>query len=124
MSEINLLSVPIILPPSSEANSTSTSLVPVSRLTAANQIVPRSDTAYPNDNFVWSVSPGDNGSFHFYAVPLKNFLNGGTTSQDGFQSAQVFRSGWSALNMKAVAQYQLLASMPMPMYGHMLSVYA
>ena len=124
MSEINQLIVPIILPPALGTNSSSTSLVLVSRLPAANQIVPRNDFAYPEDNFVWSVSTGDNGSFHFYAVPLKDFLNGGTSNQDGFQSSGLFGSGWSALQANAVAQYQLMASMPLPMYGHMLSVYA
>jgi hypothetical protein len=121
MAEINLFTVPVILPPASRMSSASTSLVPISRLPAANQIVPRSDSAYPDDNFAWSVSTGDNGSFHFYAVPLKNFLSGGTSSQDGFQSPYAFAPNWNAL---AVAQYQLLASMPRPMYGRMLSVYA
>ena len=124
MADINLLTVPVILPPSPEPNSASTSLVPVSRLPAANQIIPRNDTVYPDDNFVWSVSTGDNGAFHFYAVPLKNFLNGGTTSQYGAQSPYAFAPTWNTLNARAAAQYQLMASMPMPRYGHMLSVYA
>ncbi|MGA2964111.1 MAG: hypothetical protein ABSD96_20790 [Candidatus Korobacteraceae bacterium] len=124
MAEINLLIVPVILPPALRMNSASTSLVPVSRFPTANQIVPRSDSAYPDDNFAWSVSTGDNGSFHFYAVPLKNFLNGGTSSQDGFQSPYAFAPNRNALNANAVAQYRLMASMTTPMHGQMLSVYA
>jgi hypothetical protein len=106
-------------------NSASTSLVPFSLLPAANQIIPRSDSTYPNDSFVWSASAGENGSFNFYATPLKSSLNGGTSSQTGFQSPYGFASNWNALNLSsAVAQYQLHASMTMPMYGHSLNVFA
>ena len=126
MAEINLLIVPAILPPALRMNSASTSLVPVSRFPTANQIVPRSDSAYPDDNFVWSVSVGGNGSFHFYAAPLKSLLNAGASNQrDSFLSSQVFVPYWNALNASnAVAQYQLLASMPTPLYGHLLNIYA
>jgi hypothetical protein len=100
--------------------------VPASRLATANQAIAQNDTAYPDDNFVWSVSAGDNGSFLFYAVPLKNFLKGGASPQpDGFPPAYGFAPNSNALNAStAVAQYQLHASMPMPMYGHLLNVYA
>ena len=126
MAEINLLTVPVILPPASRTNNASTSLVLVSRLPAANQIIHRGDTAYPDDNFVWSVAASDNGSFQFYAVPLKSFLSGGASSQgNGLLSAQGFAPNWNAPSTSnAAAQYQLLASMSMPMYGHTINVYA
>ena len=126
MAEIKLLAAPVILPPTSEANSASASLVPVSRLPAINRATARNDTAYPNDRFVWSVSAGEDGSFHFYAVPLRNPLNSSASSQqDGFLSDHEFPSGWNALNTSsAAAQYQLCASLPMPMLGHLLNVYA
>jgi hypothetical protein len=125
MAEIRLLAAPVILTPMSGLNSASTSLVPFSLLPAANQIIPRSDSTYPNDSFVWSASAGENGSFNFYATPLKSSLNGGTSSQTGFQSPYGFASNWNALNLSsAVAQYQLHASMTMPMYGHSLNVFA
>ena len=125
MSEIRLLAAPVIMTPMSGLNSASTSLVPFRLLPAANQIIPQRDSAYPNDSFVWAASAGDNGSFHFYATPLKSSLNGGTSSQNGFQSPYGFAPNWKALHMSsAVAQYQLHASMPMPMYGHSLNVFA
>ena len=125
MSEIRLLAAPVILP-SGVNNSASTSLVPASRLAIANRAIAPNDTAYPDDSFVWSVAAGDNGSFHFYAVPLKNFLNGGASSQqDGIPPAYIFAPNPNALNTSsAVAQYQLHASMLMPMPGRLLNVFA
>ena len=124
--EIKLLAAPVVLPPTTGGGAESTSLVPASRFPSANQVIPRSDTAYPNDSYVWSVTAGDNGSFHFYAVPLKNFLNGGNSSQqDGFLPTSAFSPDWTALNMRnAATQYQLQASAPMLMRGHLLNVYA
>ncbi len=125
MAEIRLLAAPVILTPMSGLNSASTSLVPFSLLPPANQIIPRSDSTYPNDSFVWSASAGDNGSFHFYATPLKSFLNGGSSSQSGFQSPYAFSPNWNTQHLSgAVSQYQLHASATMPMYGHSLNVFA
>jgi hypothetical protein len=124
--EIKLLAAPVVLPPASGATADSTSLVPVSRLHAVNQAVPRLDSAYPSDSYVWSVLARDNGSFHFYAVPLKNFLSdGGSSRQNDFLSPYLSSPDWNTTNAgKAVAQYQLHASVAMPMCGHLLNVYA
>lgn len=126
MAEINLLAAPIILPPTSEANSASTSLVPTSRIPAVNQAIARSDTAYPSDSYVWSVSPGNDGSYLFYAVPLKDSPNDSPSGQQNyFLSAHPFSSDRHSPSMSnAAAQYRLYASIPMPMYGHLLNVYA
>jgi hypothetical protein len=125
MAEVNLLTVPVILPPALRMNSASTGLVPVNRVTTANLSSIRSDTAYPDDNFVWSVSAGNNGAFHFYAAPLKNVVNSASNQQDNVLSSQAFASYWNGLNTSnAAAQYQLLTSTPTAMYGHLLNVYA
>jgi len=123
--EIKLLAAPVLLPPIPEADADSTSLVPLSRL-HAGQIIPRSDSAYPADSYVWSVLAGDNGSYHFYAVPLRNYLSDSASSQeDGALSPYTQKSDWNASSAsQAIAQYQLCASIPPPAYGHMLNVYA
>jgi hypothetical protein len=122
MAEIRLLAAPVILSPA--VNSASTGIVPATRFAMANRTA-ASDSAYPNDSYVWSVATGDNGSFQFYAAPLKNFLNSGTSSQqDESLSAYMLTPNWTALNASnAVAQYQL-ASIPLPLYGHLLNVFA
>jgi hypothetical protein len=122
MAEIRLLAAPVILPPA--VYSASTSIVPATRLALANRTA-ASDSAYPNDSYVWSVATGDNGSFQFYAAPLKSFLNGGTSNQqDGSLSAYTLTPNWTAPNASnAVAQYQM-ASISLPMYGHLLNVFA
>ncbi len=124
--DLKLLAAPVILPPIPEADADSTSLVPISRLHAAGQIVPLSDSAYPADSYVWSVLAGDNGSYHFYAVPLKNYLSDSASSQeDGALSPYAPKPGWNTSSAsQAIAGYQLYASMPPPAYGHMLNVYA
>lgn len=124
--EINLLAAPVILPPTPEANSASTSLVPIDRLAVATRTITGSDTAYPDDRFVWSVAAGKDGSFLFYAVPQTNAQNGGASNQrHDFLAAHAVGLDWNALNMcHAAAQYALLASMPMSMYAHLLNVYA
>jgi hypothetical protein len=124
--EIKLLAAPVLLPPIPEANGDSTSLVPFSRLHSAGQIIPASDSAYPADSYVWSVLAGDNGSYHFYAVPLRNYLGASASSQeDGLLSPYAPKPGWSMSSAsQAIAGYQLCASMSPPAYGHMLNVYA
>ena len=124
--EIKLLAAPVVLPPAAGASADSTSLVLARRSQSANQIIPRSDTAYPHDSYVWSVLAGDNGSFHFYAVPLKNYLgNSKSSRQDDSFPAYAFSPEWNTANAgNAAAQYQLQASMPAPMCGHLLNVYA
>lgn len=124
--DIKLLAAPVILPPASGATADSTSLVLARHLQSANQIIPRSDSAYPHDSYVWSVLAGDNGSFHFYAVPLKNYLgNSGSRGQDDSFPAYALNPDWNTVNASNVAaQYQLQASMPAPMCGQLLNVYA
>ena len=124
--DIKLLAAPVVLPPASGASAHSTSLVLARRPQTGNQIIPRSDTAYPHDSYVWSVLAGDNGSFHFYAAPLKNYLgNSPSSRQDDYFPAYAFSRDWNTVNAgNAAAQYRLLASMPAPMCGHLLNVYA
>jgi len=124
--EIKLLAAPVVLPPASEVNADSTSLVSVSQLPASNQVISRSDSAYPSDSYVWSALTGGGGSFHFYAVPLKNFLDdGGSGRQGGLFPASGSAPGWNPLTANhAMAQYRLQASLSMPLCGNLLNVYA
>lgn len=124
--DIKLLAAPVILPPESGATADSTSLVLARGLQSANRIIPRSAAAYPHDSYVWSVLAGDNGSFHFYAVPLKNYLgNSKSSGRDDSFPAYALNSGWNTVNASnAAAQYRLQASVPAPMCGQMLNVYA
>jgi hypothetical protein len=84
----------------------------------AGLAITRSDTAYPDDRFTWSVSVGDDGTFHFHAVPP---MASSPSQNGGF--ASTYRFGSDALN-NAVAQYQMHASMPTPMYGRSVDIYA
>lgn len=124
MFAINLLAASVDLPSTSEVNAEYTSLVPASSLAlAARTSAWNDDTAYHKDDFIWSAAAGSDGSFTFYAVPQKSSGNSGPSSQlHSFPSAQISPSGWPARN--AVAQYALHASMPTPMYGRFINLYA
>lgn len=129
MSEIRLLASPVDMPPDSEVNSESTSLVRTTtqavKLTSVTRTSTRTDTAYLDDDYVWSLSEG-NERVGFNAVPLEQSRNGRSSDRENdFLSASVSDSQWSSLNnCYAVCQYALFARMPMPIYGHRLDVYA
>jgi hypothetical protein len=124
---ITLIPASVRLLPAAEANAESTSLV-----TTRGVVLPRrigtagySGSACPVDNFIWSVATGEDGSFHFYAIPLKasasNSFSLGNNSQSSYLSGPV----WYALNSSnAATQYQLSAGMPLPVPGKLLDVYA
>lgn len=123
MDAIRLL--PAVNPPySRQSSSSSTSLVPVTRFPLVSQtLAPRSsqpsDGAFSSDHYVWSVSVGDDGSFHFYAVPRQSYV--GTTSGQSQSSA----APWAIPQSKNVpAQYAMYASLAAPASGHMIDLYA
>jgi hypothetical protein len=123
MATIRLLAASVNTPSTPEVNAEYTSLVPASSLALATRTIARNDTAYPDDDFVWSASASSDGSFTFYAVPQNNSGSGGASSQwEGFFSAQVSGSDWFTHN--AVAQYALHGSMPTAMYGQLINLYA
>lgn len=132
MTAIRLLSAPVDPPSIPEVGSQSTSLIPSSHLLPASWNAAQNDSSYPGDDFVWTASAGEDGSFTFYAVPQKNSASSNSSSQwDGYYSGQQAASDWSTLNSRsAVAQYNLHASFPLPMYadgngnGQLVNVYA
>jgi len=122
MDAIRLLSAPVDSPSTLDGSSQPTSLVHVARFPPAAQ---RSDTAYPNHNYVWTVSVGDNGSFNFYSAPRQNYGNGASVqSQDSF-SSQDSTSVWAVPQSQSVAaQYALYATMTGQDRGQYVDVYA
>jgi hypothetical protein len=119
--DIKLLSVD--LPPTAEVTAEYTSLVPANRLTVSTRSDARNNTAYPGDNFAWSASASDDGTFDFYAMPQKGSGNERASSQwDGALSSQMPGSGWYMQN--AIFQYALHAGMPTPTSGQLINVYA
>jgi hypothetical protein len=126
MSAIRLLPSSLDTLSTSEVSSQSTSLVHSPRPALANRVITQSDSAQGGDDYVWSVSVGDDGAFNFYAAPRKNSGNDSASSQwAGYGSAAASGSGWNQQQLSnVVAQYALHASMPMPMTGRFLDVYA
>lgn len=121
MATIKLLAASTDIPITSEVSAEYMSLVPAGRLELANRTAARNDTAYPNDSFVWSASASADGSFHFYAIPSKSYGSDDTAGQsDSFYQAP--SSDWYRNN--AVFQYTLHASMPTPMSGQLINLYA
>lgn len=120
MAAIRLLAASVDASPTSGVYDDCTGLVPATRL--ANQRNASSDTASQNDDFVWSASVGDDGSFNFYGVPRNAGSSTASARSDDFQSSQISGSDWYMRN--AVFQYNLHSSMPMASQGQLLSVYA
>jgi hypothetical protein len=123
MATIRLLPASADMPPTSEVTAEYTSLVPANRLAVSTRSNARNDIAYPSDNFVWSASASDDGTFTFYAMPQKGSGDERASSQwDGSLSSQVSGSGRYMQN--AIFQYALHASMPTPMFGQLVNLYA
>jgi hypothetical protein len=131
MTAIRLLSAPVDPTSTQEAASQSTSLVPSSPLLPAPWNTKQNDSSYPADDFVWTASASEDGSFTFYAAPQKNSANAGSSGWDGTFAGQQSASTWSMLGSRnAVAQYNLHSSFPLPVYadgngnGQLVNVYA
>jgi len=110
-----LLPVSADQPLQTEEGQNSTSLVPVSNLQLTRLSTVKSDTSYyPDDNFVWSVAKGEDGSFCFYAVPARTSQNQQVSNQtDGAATGEyVSASSWTQhLNTRnAAAQYWFCAN--------------
>ena len=121
--EITLLAAPLDTLPISGDETKSTSLVPASRLALSARTFSRSDTSYPGDDFVWSASAGEDGSYTFYAAPPKNSGSNGASSQwKSYSSSSVSGSDWYTRN--AVTQYALHAAMPTAVPGRLVNLYA
>lgn len=119
--EIKLLAASVEMPPTSEVNAEY--LVPSGNRALATRKPTQNDTAYPDDRFVWSASARTDGTFDFYAMPLKNSESGDPSNQgNSIPSWQVSGSDWYANN--AVFQYALHASMPAQMNGQLINLYA
>jgi hypothetical protein len=117
MDAIRLLSAPVASPSTLDGSSQSTALVHVTRQPLVLRSTSQSSIAYPGDDYVWTVSIDDNGSFNFYAAPRQNY--GSCASGLGFAS------GWVAPQSSSVAaQYSLYASMANQDRGQYLDVYA
>jgi hypothetical protein len=113
------------MPPTIEVSSQPTSLVATSSLSLATRTSPRSDGARLDDSYVWSVTPGDDGSFHFYAVPRKNAANLAPSQWPGTTPQQTATSSWALQQaLSAAVQYALSASIFSAPYTHSLDVYA
>jgi hypothetical protein len=125
MAAIRLLSAPAAIPPTVEVSSQPTSLVATTGLALAARTSSQSGRAYLKDGYLWSVSPGDDGSFHFYAVPRKYAANLALSQWQDRMPAQSSASGWETLQTRsAAAQYAFCAGLFPSMYGHSLDVYA
>jgi hypothetical protein len=121
--DIKLLAASVDTPRTSELNAEYTSLVPSGSRALDTRRSTQKDTAYPDDNFVWSASAGSDGTFNFFAVPPGNSGSGNASgSGNNIPSWQVSGSDWYANN--AVFQYALHASMPTPMNGQLINLYA
>ncbi len=128
--EIRLLTASVDHPLPLEEGQKSTSLVRVDRLAPVRISSPKTDTTfYPQDDYVWSVTTADDGSFHFSATPRKTLDAQGTFSQssqsEDTTAEYIFGSPWTpATTRNAVAQYQFYASMSTAASQPSLSVYA
>jgi hypothetical protein len=103
-----------------------TSLVPANRLPALpTHASTQSDSAYPNDGYIWSASASEDGSFHFFAVPPANSQASTASGPNDFLSGHIPAGKWNSQNPQdAVAQYTLYANMAASMYGRSLNLYA
>lgn len=85
----------------------------------------QSDSAYIKDGYLWSVSAGEDGSFHFYAVPRNNAATLGFSQWQDRMPAPSSTASWETMQTRsAAAQYAFCASISSPAYGHFLDVYA
>jgi hypothetical protein len=122
--EIKLLPASVDMPTTSQVNAEYMGLVPTNRLAVATWTIKNNDdAAYPSDSFGWSASAGEDGTFNFYATPLKNSWDGDVSSQlSSFLPWQGYDARANVQN--AVFQYALHASMPSPISRQSLNVYA
>jgi hypothetical protein len=125
MDVTRLLPAPVASPSTLDGSSQSTALVHVTRQPLVLRSTSQSSIAYPGDDYVWTVSIDDNGSFNFYAAPRQNYGNNASGQSQDFSSGLGFASGWVAPQSSSVAaQYSLYASMANQDRGQYLDVYA
>jgi len=85
----------------------------------------QSGSACLKDDYLWSVSAGEDGSFHFYAVPRKSTATLAFSQWQDNWPAQSSTAPWETMQTRsAAAQYAFCASISSPAYGHSLDVYA
>ena len=103
---------------------------PTSLAITANSSLPtrpsrQSDSAYLKGGYLWSVSAGDDGSFHFYAVPRNNAATLAFSQWQDRMPAPSSTASWETMQTRsAAAQYAFCATICSPAYGHSLDVYA
>jgi hypothetical protein len=125
MTAMRLLAAPLVLPPSSEVSGDSVSLVAIDRIAKNSRATGLPHTSYPEDQYVWSVAAGKDGSYLFYAAPRDSGNSATSGRKNDFSFASSFVSDWTAISARnAVSNYALHASTPTPSYGHLLDVYA
>lgn len=123
-----LLPVSVSSPLETEEGQNSTSLVPAAQLQLASRSTSRSATSYsPDDNFVWSVAKGEDGSFCVYATAPQSSQKQRVSNQtDGGAAGEyVSWASWTQTNTrKAAAQYWFCANLPTSASRSSLNVYA
>lgn len=125
MAQIRLLTAPVLLPPDPEAKAASTSLVPARGLPSNSQSLAKRDPSIVNDDYVWSVAPGSDGSYLFYALSSdsRNSAAFGQRQSSPYAASSAFNFSGVGFGQVA-ARYAFYASMGAPASGRMLDVYA
>jgi hypothetical protein len=121
--EITLIAASVDTPSTSGVNAESRNLISTGSLVLAPRTIARSYTAYPADDFIWSASAANDGSFSYDAVPQKNSGSSYASNQwNSLSSTRMSGSDWHTRN--AIFQYALHAGMPTPTNGQLINLYA
>jgi len=122
VSEFQLVTMPIVLPPSSELCG-STALVRAGQGVGARAAVPGTSDIYIDDEYAWSGFSDNTGIYRFQSVVLPFLDPGMNAAENGGNSSSVW-GNWQALNTRnAVSQYLLHAAMPLSPVSTAVSVY-
>jgi len=127
MDAIRLLPAPIDPTSRLGSPSRSTSLVPATRRPLAMRSTAQADSAYADDQVVWTVSVGEDGSFNFYGIPRQNSGNNGSSQGQDFFSGQGSSAVWGMPQVQigdVAAKYALYAAISAPATGQYINVYA
>ncbi len=113
------------MPLTADVSSQPTSLAITANSSLATRPSRQSDSASLKDGYLWSVSAGEDGSFHFYAVPRKNAATLAFSQWQDSWPPQSSTASWETMQTRsAAAQYAFCASMSSPANWHSLDVYA
>jgi hypothetical protein len=118
---IKLLAASVGIVPISKVSAAYTSFAPNNRLALANRTIARNSPSCLDDEFVWSASASEDGSFDFYAAQQTFEAVRASSPWNGSRSAHVSSSDWYTQN--ALFQYDLQASLQ-PGNRHSVDVYS